>query len=274
MPLNVELFDKIERFLSGAMPAEESISFEEEIQRSSELKRIVHEERLTREYDLRSQLDLFVNQEAPHEFLQENTFIPPVAQAQWIKHTTTTVKVFRYAASIIALLGISYLIGLHYKTTNLKFIDPSIRVQLATEASETEVFAGPSMVSNDTLCDCGQGLRKLYNEGFDSNYYLLNRKLDRLNLQDNNSKMCKLYWKAWVYIQKERYDLSIQIFEEIVDKIPVSEFRQRVQLGMMRGMLMNKNDKRLLEVADEVLKENVYYEPTNQFAKKVKLTFK
>lgn len=264
MKITIELFDKIERYLSGAMPMHEREFFDKEISKSSELKEIVEDQRQQRLGDLESQFKIFVNQS--FEDVEKDSAQEFGGTSQKIKMSPVIPlwknrAVIGIAASV--LLIISMIIWIKQSHFSIEE-----RAELASRAGESKIFAGVG--TDDTLCDCGQDFRKEYSLGYDNRFKSLTEKLKKYEALPDKQQQCITYWKAWIDIQTGQHENATKLFETLWETTPQGEFHQRVAMGLMRGLLITKDDARLLEIVDEILKEKEYYKPAQDFAKEIK----
>jgi hypothetical protein len=264
MKITIELFDKIERYLSGAMPMPERDLFDKEINKSNELKVIVEAQKQQRLGDLESQFKIFVNQsfeDVEDDISREFGVFPQNAKHSPIIRLWKNRSLIGIAAGILLIIGLNIWI----KQADLSTED---RIDLASRAGESKVFAGAG--TNDTLCNCGQDFRKEYSLGYDNGFKSLTEKLRKYEALPNKQEQCITYWQAWIDIQTGQDENATKLFEKLWKEIPQGEFHQKVGLGLMRGLLVTKNDSRLLEVVDEILAEKEYYKPAKDFAKEIK----
>jgi hypothetical protein len=262
MKLTIELFDKIERYLSGAMSVQERLLFEKEINQSRGLKILVDEQTQKRLGDLEGQFKGFV----------KSSFDDPLDISNHINIFPNDKKVGLWknnyligiAASILLVIGLVVWV-------NKADISTEDRNELVSRAGESKIFAGAG--TDDTLCNCGQNFRKEYSLGYDNGFKSLSEKLKKYEAMGSNQQQCIIYWEAWIDIQTGQNEMATILFEKLWKETPQGDFHQRVGMGLMRGLLTTKSDARLLEIIDEILKEKVYYKPTNDFAKEIKRKF-
>lgn len=119
MKLTIDLFDRIERYLSNAMPIEERQAFESEMLNSTDLRVLVKEQRVKRQNDLYElEKDLWLNRK--NLVTESNHSNISVFQRQIKKFNS--IQLLKYVALFCLFLGIIPII--RYFLTEKTTIEP------------------------------------------------------------------------------------------------------------------------------------------------------